>query len=319
MSLAEIPAVGLGTWKIPNASTADVVFKAASLGYRHFDCACDYGNEAEVGDGLARVFAETAVARDDIWVTSKLWNTFHEPQHVRPAIERTLSDLKLKKLDLYHVHFPIALKYVAPETRYPPEWNHDPDAPEPRMEPIDVPYIDTWRAMEELIKAGLTERIGVCNLGVSQLRDLLTQCRVRPANLQIELHPRLPQDKLLRFCRDEGIAVTAFSPLGATSYVGLGMATAEESLLSDPAVGAIADKHGRTPAQVLLAWGLGRGTSAIPMSTDATHLAENLAAADLNLDAEDAAALAGLASDRRYNDPGVFCEAAFGRFYPIFD
>ena len=313
------PPGGLGLWKIDRPAVADLVAEAVRCGYRHLDSACDYGNEAEAGAGIRRALAAGLCRRDDLWVTSKLWNTFHAPEHVRPACERTLRDLGLDHLDLYLVHFPIALAHVPPETRYPPGWFFDPAAPHPRMQPARVPLADTWAAMEDLVTAGLVRQIGVCNYGVALLRDLLASARIRPAVLQVELHPSLAQEKLLRFCREEGIAVTAFSPLGAPSYVPLGMATAADSVLDHPVVTAVAQAVGRTPAQVVLRWGVQRGTGVIPKTSRPERLRENLALFDFELAAEQMAAISGLDCGRRFNDPGVFCEAAFNTFFPLFD
>ena len=315
----QMPAVGLGVWKIDPAQTADVVYAAVEAGYRHFDCACDYGNETEVGQGLQRVLTDGLVSREDLWITSKLWNTYHRPEHVRPAIERTLSDLQLEHVDLYLVHFPIAQKFVPFETRYPPGWFFDPDAAEPRMEPDSVPIYDTWQAMQELKEAGLTREIGVSNFGTSQLRDMLAWADVPPAVLQIELHPYLTQEKLLRFCEESGIAVTGFSPLGALSYFSLDMATPEESVVDQPVIQKIAAKHQRTAAQVVLRWGVQRGTSIVPKTTNPNRLAENLALFDFELSAEQIAAISALNQNRRFNDPGDFCESAFNRFFPIYE
>ena len=314
-----LPAVGLGLWKVERPETAAVVERAIRLGYRHLDSASDYGNEAEAGEGIARALAAGLCRRDDLWVTSKLWNTYHDPRHVRPALERSLRDLRLDHLDLYLVHFPIALEFVPFETRYPPGWFFDPDAPEPAMRAAKVPLAETWAAMERLVEAGLVRRIGVCNYGVSLLRDLLAAARIRPAVLQVEMHPLLAQEKLLRFCREAGIAVTAFSPLGAPSYVPLGMATAADSLLAHPLITGIAAAAGRTPAQVLLRWGVQRGTAVIPKTSRPERLAENLAVSDFALSSADMAAISGLDAGRRFNDPGVFCERAFNTFFPIYE
>ena len=311
--------MGLGLWKIARPDAPAIVEEAIRVGYRHIDSACDYGNEVEVGQGIRAALDKGLCRRDDLWVTSKLWNTYHEPQHVRPAVERTLHDLGLDHLDLYLVHFPIALKYVPFETRYPPEWTHDPAANEPRMEPIAVPLADTWRAREDLVSVGLVRRIGLCNCSIALIRDLLATARVRPAVLQVELHPFLTQEKLLRFCREASIAVTAFSPLGAPSYVPLGMATAAESVLEHPVVAGIAAAVGRTPAQVVLRWGMQRGTSVIPKTSRPERLRENLAACEFTLSAEQMQAIAALDHDRRFNDPGDFCERAFGTFFPIYE
>lgn len=313
------PAVGLGLWKIERNRTAAIVEEAIRTGYRHLDAACDYGNEAEAGEGLRAALASGVCRRDEVWVTSKLWNTYHHPLHVRRAAERSIADLGVERLDLYLVHFPIALRYVPFEERYPPGWIHDPAAATPRMEMVRVPFAETWGAMEELVTAGLVERIGVCNVGTALLRDLLASARIPPAVLQVELHPLLAQEKLLRFCRENGIAVTAFSPLGAPSYVPLGMAAPEDSLLEHPAVVGAARDVGRTPAQVLLRWGVQRGTSVIPKTSRRERLAENLALFDFSLAPHHMQALSALDCQRRFNDPGVFCEAAFGTFCPIYE
>jgi D-xylose reductase len=312
------PPVGLGLWKIEPSAVAGLIEEAVRVGYRHLDSACDYGNEAEASVGIGRVLAG-GCRRDDLWITSKLWNTFHAPEHVRPACERSLRDLGLDHLDLYLMHFPIALAYVPPETRYPPGWFFDPAAAEPCMHPVRVPLADTWGAMERLVEAGLVRHIGVCNFGVALLRDLIASARLPPAVLQVELHPLLAQEKLLRFCRAEGIAVTAFSPFGAPSYVPLGMATEADSLFAHPVIVEIAAAVGRTPAQVLLRWGLERGTAVIPKTSRPARLAENVALFDFTLSAEQMAAIAGLDEGRRFNDPGVFCERAFNTFFPIYE
>jgi D-xylose reductase len=313
------PAVGLGTWKLPKPSAPEVVQTAIKLGYRHLDCACDYGNEREVGAGIAAALKNGLCRREDLWVTSKLWNTYHEPKHVRAACERSLRDLGLDYVDLYLVHFPIALAYVPFDVRYPPEWFYDPKAEKPAMKPIDVPYADTWGAMEELQRAGLVKRIGVCNLNISMIRDLLARCSIRPAVHQLEMHPYLVQPRQVRYCAQEKIAITAFSPLGAPSYVPIGMAKAGESVLADPVVTGIAATHRRTPAQVVLRWGVQRGCAVIPKTQSASHLAENLAVFDFALTSAEMDAISGLDRHRRFNDPGHFAEAAFNTFYPIFD
>ncbi len=314
-----LPAVGLGLWKIDPAGVGGLVEQAIGVGYRHLDSACDYGNEAEAGLGIARALRAGLCRRDDLWVTSKLWNTFHEPQHVRPACERSLADLGLDHLDLYLVHFPIALAFVPFETRYPPGWFFDPAAAEPRLAPARVPLAETWGAMESLVDAGLVRRIGVCNYNVALLRDLLAGARIPPSVLQVELHPLLAQPKLLRFCREAGIAVTAFSPLGAPSYVPLGMAAESDGLLGHALIEEIARGCARTPAQVLLRWGVQRGTAVIPKTSRPERLAENLALFDFTLSPQQMQAIDGLDEGRRFNDPGVFCERAFNSFFPIYE
>ena len=316
---SQMPAVGLGLWKIDRPDTAQAVVDAVEAGYRHLDSASDYGNEAETGEGIAAAIAAGHCTREELWVTSKLWNTNHRREHVRPACEKTLSDLGLDYLDLYLIHFPIALKYVDPEERYPAEWIHDPNAETPKMEFDAVPLSETWAAMEELVDAGLVKEIGVCNYNSGLLMDLVNYSRIKPAMLQIESHPFLTQEKLIRLAGDLGIAVTAFSPLGALSYVQIDMATDADTVLTAPAVVAAAERVGRTPAQVVLRWGVQRGTSVIPKTTKPERLRENLSLFDFELTNEEMAAISALNQNRRFNDPGVFCEQAFGTFCPIYD
>jgi D-xylose reductase len=316
---AEMPFVGLGLWKISNDDAPRIVEQAIADGYRHLDSACDYGNEPAVGAGLANVLKSGAVRREQLWVTSKLWNTYHAREHVRPAAERSLHELGLDYLDLYLIHFPIPLAFIPFDERYPPGFFADPSHPERGMNPVRVPVAETWRAMEELVTAGLVRHIGVSNFGVSLLRDLLSYATIRPAVLQVELHPFLAQEKLLRFCWEEKIGITGYSPLGAGSYVPLGMATADDSVLAQPIVGRIAASHKKTPAQIVLRWGVQRGTAVIPKTSRPERLRENLAIFDFELTPEEMQSITALDRHQRYNDPGVFCEAAFHTFFPIYE
>jgi D-xylose reductase len=316
---AKLPTVGLGLWKIGNDKTADMVQTAIGAGYRHIDSACDYGNEKEAGVGIRNSLNDGLCKREELWITSKLWNTYHRPEHVRPAIERTLADLGVDYLDLYLVHFPISLQYIPFDERYPPGWFHDPGAAQPAMKTKPVPMAETWGAMEELQRAGLCKHIGISNFGVSLIRDLLSYASIRPSVLQVESHPYLVQAKLLRYCQAESIAYTAFSPLGAGSYVALGMAQESDSVLVQSVVKEIAGKHNKTPAQVVLRWGVQRGTAVIPKTSQPTRLLENIAIQDFVLSEAEMLSITKLDRNQRYNDPGVFCEAAFGCFYPIYE
>jgi len=316
---AALPAVGFGFWKVERSDAAKVAQKAINVGYRHLDCACDYGNEVEVGHGIAQAIDTGLCRRDDLWITSKLWNTFHSAEHVRMACEKSLEDLGLKQLDLYLIHFPIAQKYVPFDMRYPPGWFFDPAAPEVRMEETRVPISETWAAMEKLVDDGLVKHIGICNFGTSLLRDLLSYARIRPAVLQVESHPFLVQEKLLRYCQQEKIAFTAFSPLGAASYYSLGMAAPHESLLDHSVVQCIALEKHRSAAQVLLRWGVQRGTSVIPKTSRVARMKENLQLFDFELSPDEMQSISGLDRHRRFNDPGVFCETAFHTFCPIYE
>ncbi len=317
--LSSPPDVGYGFWKVENGKAADLAVQAIEIGYRHLDCASDYGNEADVGVGIQRALQQGLCRRDELWVTSKLWNTNHRPEHVLQAIRRTLADLRVDHLDLYLIHFPIPLKHVPFDVRYPAGWFYDPSSPTPKMEYDPVPIIDTWRAMEEVAKMGLARHIGVSNFNIGLIRDLLAQCNIRPSVLQVEAHPYLVQSKLLRYCQQESIAMTAFSPLGAPSYVPLGMAQASDSVLVNPVIVEIANRHQKTPAQIVLRWGIQRGTSVIPKSSNVGRLCENLALHNFELSDQEMKSIQELDRNQRFNDPGVFCEAAFGTFFPIYE
>ncbi|HEV3143010.1 MAG TPA: aldo/keto reductase [Gemmataceae bacterium] len=314
-----MPVAGLGLWKVARPAAAHLVPQAIGAGYRHLDCACDYGNEAEVGIGIRAALAAGLCRREELWITSKLWNTYHARQHVRLAVERSLRDLQVDYLDLYLVHFPIAQEFVPFDVRYPPEWLDDPKAANPRIRFAKVPLSETWAAMEDLVRAGLVRHIGVCNYNCALLRDLLSYATISPAVLQVELHPFLTQDKLVRFCGENGIAVTAFSPLGALSYLSLGMAGREESVLEQAVVRQAAERQRKTPAQIVLRWGVQRGTAVVVKTSRAERLTENLGLFDFELAAEEMAAINALNRNRRFNDPGVFCESAFNTFCPIYE
>mmetsp|Transcript_27563 Transcript_27563/g.38335 ORF Transcript_27563/g.38335 Transcript_27563/m.38335 type:complete len:337 (-) Transcript_27563:37-1047(-) len=315
----QFPMVGFGLWKVPKDVCSSMVVDCVKAGYRHFDGACDYGNEKEVGEGLKKVFDEGLAKREELWLTSKLWNTYHKKEHVRLACERTLKDLGVEYLDLYLIHFPIHLKFVPFETRYPPEWVYDPSAPQPRMEFEDVSIRETWEAMEELVEAGLVRNIGVSNFNTSLLRELLTFAKIKPAVLQVELHPFLTQERLLRFCAANEVHVTAYSSFGGTSYIELGGAKKSDSVLEEGVLKELGEKYKKSPAQIALMWAVGRGTVVIPKTSNQKRLIENIDLFDVSLTEEEIKSISALDRNRRFNDPGTYCEFAFNTFCPIFD
>merc|ERR1712183_98457 len=229
----------------------------------------------------------------------------------------SLIDLGLEYLDLYLIHFPISLKYVPIETRYPPEWVHDPNATNPKMELETVPITETWGAMEELVAAGIVKNIGVANFRAALLMELLKTAKIGPQVNQFEVHPFLIEEQLIDYCQRVGVAVTGFSPLGAGSYVSIGMAGDAETVLKSKVVVDIAASVSKSPAQVVLRWAIQRGISVIPKSTNPERLRENLDLFSFELSEGDMTRISGLHRGRRYNDPGVFCKGMGCDIVPI--
>jgi len=301
-----------GFWKVGKDICEEICYHAIKTGYRRLDCACDYGNEEEVGKGIARAIKDGLCKREDLFVTSKLWNTYH--QHVKQAAERTLKDLQLDYLDEYLIHFPISLQYVPFDQKYPPEWQNM----EGNLVAIPNDMCKTWSDMESLVDEGLTKTIGVCNFSTQLLRQVLSTCRIRPVTLQVELHPLNSQAKLIRFARDAGMRVTAFSVFGPASYVELGMATEEEVLWKNPVILDLANKKRRTAAQIMLRWALQRNTLPLCKTSNVSRMKDNRDVFDFYLNGTDMKRIDALNQNRRFNDPGVFCES-MGTFYPIYD
>ena len=273
----QVPALGLGTWKSEPGEVYDAIREAIRIGYSHVDCAAIYGNEAEIGRALSDAMSAGDVAREDLWVTSKLWNDSHRKADVRPALERTLDDLQLDYLDLYLIHWPLAFKKGV----------HFPHSRDDFYTLDEVPTSETWAAMEDCVDAGLLRHIGTSNFSVRKLQDLLKDCRIKPSMDQVEMHPLLSQDKLKRFCDNNGILMTAYSPLGSRDRLPMMKSKNEPDLLSLNTVEAIAAACSITPAQLLLAWAVNRGTAAIPKSVNPRHLQSNLEAADVELGNEE--------------------------------
>lgn len=296
---AKMPAIGLGTWKIPKDKCADVVYDAIKIGYRLLDGASDYGNEKEAGEGLRRAIKDGIVKREEIFITTKLWNTCHAHDHAKALAKKQLEDWGLDYFDLYLVHFPISLEYVDPSHRYPAEWWGD----DKKVHLQKVPLRETWGAMEELVDEGLAKNIGLSNVQGSLLLDVLQYARIPPQVLQVEIHPYLTQEALVKLTRVHNVAVTAYSSFGPASYIELSMDRGAASLFTHDVVIGIAKTRLATAGQVLLAWALARNLAVIPKSTDYPRLVENLEAAKLELTAEEVKRISDLNLNFRLNDP----------------
>ncbi|SPO02130.1 probable D-xylose reductase [Cephalotrichum gorgonifer] len=299
---AEMPQVGFGLWKVDNPVAADTVYNAIKAGYRLFDGACDYGNEVECGQGVARAIAEGIVKREELFIVSKLWNTFHDAERVEPIVKKQLADWGIDYFDLYIVHFPVALEWVDPAVRYPPGWHVD---GKDKVSRSKATIQETWGAMEGLVKSGLAKNIGVSNFQAQLLYDLLRHATIPPATLQIEHHPYLVQEELIRLAKHEGIAVTAYSSFGSASFDVFGMkqSVGLTPLLENPTIKSIAEKHGKEPSQILLRWATQRGLAVIPKTTRENVMALNLDCTSFDLSEEEIATISGLDKGLRFNQP----------------
>lgn len=286
----QMPIFGLGTWKSTPGEVYKAVKDALRIGYRHIDCALVYGNEAEIGQALTESFQEGVTTRDQLWITSKLWNNAHAPEDVQPALEKTLADLQIGALDLYLIHWPV----VTPKEVFYPESAKD-------LVALDaLPIAKTWAAMEALVDRGLCKHIGVSNFSVAKLKALLKTAKLMPEMNQIELHPYLQQPAMLEFCRSNGIHLTAYAPLGSADRPSHLKVEDEPILLEEPAIIKIAECHGATPAQVLISWAIHRETAVIPKSVNPGRLQQNIGAAEVSLTQDDMQEMAGLDRNRRY-------------------
>jgi aldehyde reductase len=253
-----MPVLGFGTLIPDAAATVSATRDALEAGFRHFDCAERYRNEAEVGEALQVGLAAGGICREDIFATTKLWNSNHRPERVEPAFEASLQKLRLNYLDLYLIHTPFAFQSG--------------DDQDPRDQNGNIIYdrgvtlLDTWRAMESLVDHGKCRAIGLSDIGLNDLVPIYESARIKPAVVQVEAHPYLPETELLEFCKEKGIIFLAFAPLGHGARPGP---------LEDPVILAIAARVGKTPAQVLLAWAVQRGTALLTTPRTAARAKEN--------------------------------------------
>jgi diketogulonate reductase-like aldo/keto reductase len=265
-----MPAIGFGTLIADAAITISATKDALEAGYRHFDCAERYRNEREVGDALQAGLAAGGIAREDIFVTTKLWNSNHRPERVKPAFDASLERLRLDYLDLYLIHTPFA--FQAGDEQDPRDANGN------VLYDKGVTLLETWRAMEDLVDGGRCRAIGLSDIGLDDLVPLYESARIKPAVVQVEAHPYLPENELLEFCKKKEIVFLAFAPLGHGIRPGP---------LEDPVVSRIAARIGKTPAQVLLAWAVQRGTAVLTTPKTAARARENFDISALPADAFD--------------------------------
>ena len=253
-----MPALGFGTLIPDPVRTKQATIAALEAGFRHLDCSERYRNESAVGEAMREVFDAGKIRREDVFVTTKLWNNNHRPERVLPAFEASLRRLQIDYVDCYLIHTPFAFQ---------PGDEQDPRDEHGRViYDTDSTLADTWRAMERLVEDGRCRSIGLSDIGLEQLKEIVAIARIKPAVVQVESHPYLPEWELLEFCRQQGIVVLAFAALGH------GM---EPRVTEDPVITAVALRVGKSPAQVALAWAVQRGTALLTTSTSPHHIREN--------------------------------------------
>ena len=253
-----MPAVGFGTL-IPDPTATRQATKAAlEAGFRHFDCSERYRNEDAVGEAMQEVFNAGSIQREDVFVTTKLWNNNHRPERVKPAFEASCRRLQVDHVDCYLIHTPFAFR--------PGDDQEPKDGSGRIVYDSGVTLPETWRAMESLVDEGKCGAIGLSNVDLKKLREIVDGARIKPAVVEVESHPYLPEWELLDYCREQGIVLLAFAALGHAM---------KPRLLDDPAIVAIARRVGRTPAQVTLAWAVQRGTAFLTTSTKPDRIREN--------------------------------------------
>jgi len=270
---ARMPAIGLGTFGSDHASADQVaaaVQDAAALGYRHFDCASVYGNEDRVGPALQEAM-RTGIRREELWITSKLWNDKHGENDVIPSCRKSLADLRLDYLDMYLVHWPFP-------NFHPPHCDVTSRSPDARPY-IHENFMKTWRQMEKLVDLGLVRHIGTSNVTIPKLKLILRDARIRPAVNEMELHPHFQQPELFEFVRAQGIEPIGYSPLGSPGRPERDRTPEDTVDLEDPVIGAIAQRRGVHPAEVSIRWAIQRGQTPIPFSTTRRNYLANLRAA----------------------------------------
>ncbi len=267
-----VPAFGIGTWRTTTDEVYDSVYEALKTGYRHIDSAFLYQNEEQTGQAIRDAISNGIVTREELFVTSKLWNSFHHPDDVEEGFRISLEKLQLDYIDLYLIHWPVVFRKGVLM----------PSGPEDLIPLESIPIETTWMAMQSLKEKGLVKHLGVSNFSISKIQRLIDKTGIVPEMNQVEIQPYFQQKELLAYCKQNGILMTAFYPLGGPTII-----RSEKNLFVHPVVMSIAAKHNATSAQILLAWGMARGYAVIPKSIRPDRIKENFDSLKINLDEND--------------------------------
>jgi diketogulonate reductase-like aldo/keto reductase len=310
-----MPAIGLGTFgsdHVEPQSIAKAVRMAVEMGYRHIDCASVYGNEKQIGEVLAQLFAERVVKREELWITSKLWNDKHEPADARASFLQSLADLQLEYLDLYLIHWPFP-------NYHPPKCSVDSRSPNAIPYAHDK-YMATWRVLESLVDEGLVRHIGSSNMTIPKLELLLRDARITPACNELELHPHFQQPELVSFCTGHGIVPIGYSPLGSPGRPERDRTEDDSVDMEDPVIVELAKKHHVHPASICLKWAAANGHVPIPFSTKERNIRANLEAVATDpLNAEEKAAIDAIDRNCRLIKGHVFLWEGANDWHDLWD
>ncbi|XP_021378508.1 aldose reductase-like isoform X2 [Mizuhopecten yessoensis] len=300
----KIPCVGLGTWESKPGDFRAAVKTAIGLGYRHFDCALAYGNEKEIGEAFKEITDEGTVKREELFITTKLWNTYHSKARVLEGCKESLTNFGLDYIDLYIIHWPFATREN--DGLYPL-------TPDGKTDVVDIDFIETWTAMQDLVDEGMCRSIGVSNFNSKQIQRILDLGLKHPLSCnQIEISPYNSNGNLLQFCQSKGIVVVAYCPLGSAERPWA--KPDDPKLLEEPEIAKIATRYSKSPGQVVLRWGVQRGYIVIPKSVSAARMTQNIELFDFELNDDEMKFIHGMNRNARCC---LWADASHSPYYPF--
>lgn len=302
----QMPQFGLGTWLSKPEEVSNSIKHAIKHGYRLVDCAFVYQNQREIGNTFKELFKQGVVKRDELFITSKIWNTYHSEAKAKHNLDMILDELGLEYLDLCLIHWPMGYKEDTTEL-FPKGENGENLF-------SDVDYMETWRVLEKAVLDGKVRTIGLSNFNIPQIRRVLENCKIKPAVLQVEAHVYFQQKEIVNFCNDNGLRVTAYSPLGNPEWRKISKTTDYPSIFDDKKISKIAEAHNKTNAQIALKFLIQRGLAIIPKSTNEARIAENFNIFDFTITEKEMKQLEGLDTGKRVV---ALVASKHSKFYPF--